>query len=134
MFNQISSYLCRFFLWIDGLSKWIHPMQNFVFITFLNLIKSASFRKKLIKIVASIYSVFYPYTSILESLLVDLCVLIKIFCFSAGFDSVFLLSFWWFLNGMANGPGWTSIGRILKAVDISPFFSFSLNDCIQIPK
>lgn len=32
-----------------------------------------------------------------------------------GFDSVFHLSFWWFLNGVANGPGWTSIGRILKA-------------------
>ena len=27
-----------------------------------------------------------------------------------------VLSIWWFLNGVANGPGWISIARILKAV------------------
>nr|XP_022292099.1 glucose-6-phosphate exchanger SLC37A4-like [Crassostrea virginica] len=32
-----------------------------------------------------------------------------------GFDSVVVLSIWWFLNGVANGPGWISIARILKA-------------------
>ncbi|XP_055995779.1 glucose-6-phosphate exchanger SLC37A4-like isoform X1 [Ostrea edulis] len=32
-----------------------------------------------------------------------------------GFDSVLLLSLWWFLNGLTHGAGWPSIAIILKA-------------------